>query len=98
MAVTVFAQDQRQTAIEALEARTDHYAKVARQIWDYAEVGYQEEQSSKLIQGEQREAGFTVEAGVAGMPTPFVANFGSGEPVIGNLAQCDAKPGITQTD
>jgi aminobenzoyl-glutamate utilization protein B len=92
------AQDPREAVLRTLDARTDRYARVARQIWDLAEVGYQEEQSSKLLQGELSEAGFTVEAGVAGMPTAFVATFGSGEPVIGILAEFDALPGITQGD
>ncbi|HUF49049.1 MAG TPA: amidohydrolase [Vicinamibacterales bacterium] len=91
-------QDARQVALQGIDARADHYASVARQIWDLAEVGYQEEQSSKLLQAELQAAGFRVEAGVAGMPTAFVANFGSGEPVIGILAEFDALPGITQTD
>jgi aminobenzoyl-glutamate utilization protein B len=66
------------------------------QIWDYAEVGYQEEKSSALLQQQLRDAGFSVVAGVAGMPTAFVASFGSGRPVIGILAEFDALPGITQ--
>jgi aminobenzoyl-glutamate utilization protein B len=66
------------------------------EIWDLAEVGYQEVESSALLQRELRSAGFSVEAGVAGMPTAFVAESGSGEPVIGILAEFDALPGITQ--
>ena len=92
------AQDQAGAALGSIDARTDHYADVARRIWELAEVGYQEEQSSKLLQSELSSAGFTVEAGVAGMPTGFVANYGSGEPVIGILAEFDALPGITQDD
>ena len=92
------AQDSRQAAARSIDARAAHYAGIAKQIWDLAEVGYQEEQSSKLLQRELTTAGFTVEAGVAGMPTGFVANFGSGKPVIGILAEFDALPGITQSD
>jgi aminobenzoyl-glutamate utilization protein B len=79
------AQDQAGAALGSIDARTEHYADVARQIWELAEVGYQEERSSKLLQGELASAGFAVEAGVAGMPTGFVATYGSGEPVIGIL-------------
>jgi aminobenzoyl-glutamate utilization protein B len=92
------AQAPRDAALRALEARRDHYATVARKIWDLAEVGYQEHESSALLQSELKAAGFTVEAGVAGMPTAFVASFGSGQPVIGILAEFDALPGITQDD
>ncbi len=82
--------------IAGIEARRDHYAGVARQIWEWAEVGYQEEQSSELLKAELDAAGFSVESGVAGMPTAFVASYGSGGPIIGILAEYDALPGISQ--
>jgi aminobenzoyl-glutamate utilization protein B len=90
------AQDAKQGALAGIDARREQYAQVARQIWDHAEVGYQETKSSALLQEQLRAAGFTVEAGVAGMPTAFVASYGSGQPVIGLLAEFDALPGITQ--
>ena len=95
---TVGAQDQRQTVGQSIDQKAAHYAQVARQIWDFAEVGYQEERSSQLLQGELTSAGFKVESGVAGMPTAFVAHYGSGKPVIAILAEFDALPGITQDD
>ena len=82
--------------IAAIEARSDHYGSVARQIWEWAEVGYQEEKSSELLKGELEAAGFSVESGVADMPTAFLASYGSGGPVIGILAEYDALPGISQ--
>ncbi|HEX7120917.1 MAG TPA: amidohydrolase [Gemmatimonadaceae bacterium] len=95
-ATSAAAQGARDAALAALTARQAHYASVAHQIWDLAEVGYQERESSALLQSELKAAGFTIEAGVAGMPTAFVASFGSGKPVIGILAEFDALPGITQ--
>jgi aminobenzoyl-glutamate utilization protein B len=79
-----------------LAGRADHDEEVAQSIWNWAEVGYQEVKSSALLQKELSTAGFKVEAGVAGMPTAFVASWGKGEPVIGILAEYDALPGITQ--
>lgn len=79
-----------------VEAHADAYATTAQQIWDLAEVGYQEQESSALLQGRLADAGFEVEAGVAGIPTAFVASWGSGSPVIAILAEFDALPGITQ--
>jgi len=71
--------------------------EVAHQIWEYAEVGYQEHKSSALLQAELKKAGFKVEAGVAGMPTAFVGSFKTGDgPVIGILAEYDALPGLAQ--
>ena len=82
--------------IRGIEALAEEYAGIAQQIWDYAEVGYLETRSSELLQSTLRDAGFAVEAGVAGMPTAFVGTYGSGEPIIGILAEFDALPGISQ--
>ena len=72
------------------------YKKIALSIWDYAEVGYKEIKSSALLQKTLKDNGFVVESGVAGMPTAFVATYGSGTPVIGILAEFDALPGLSQ--
>jgi aminobenzoyl-glutamate utilization protein B len=95
-ALPAAAQDGKDVVARAIDARAGRYGQLAQQIWDLAEVGYQEERSSALLQAELRAAGFKVEAGVAGMPTAFVASWGSGAPVIGILAEFDALPGITQ--
>ena len=79
-----------------VDGRFDQTASMARQLWEWAEVGYQESKSSKLLQDTLTAEGFTVEAGVAGIPTAFVASYGSGRPVIAVLAEYDALPGINQ--
>ena len=89
-------QDHRQAVLSSIDANRDRFAQIARQIWDLAEVGYRETQSCALLQQELRAAGFRIEAGVAGMPTSFVASYGAGQPVIAILAEYDALPGITQ--
>ena len=68
----------------------------ARTIWEYAEVGYQETRSSTLLQETLSGEGFIIEAGVASIPTAFVATHGNGGPVIAILAEFDALPGINQ--
>lgn len=82
--------------LDSIDARYDETAAMARQIWEWAEVGYQEEKSSGLLQSRLNEAGFTIESGVAGIPTAFIASYGSGGPVIAILAEFDALPGINQ--
>ena len=82
--------------LSALDASAPHYATVAKQIWTFAEVGFMEEKSSALLQSELKAAGFTVKAGVAGEPTAFVAEYGSGKPVIAILGEFDALPGLSQ--
>ena len=91
-----FAQKTKQDVIKSIDAQANTYADVAHKIWEYAEVGYQETKSSALLQETLSQAGFTIEKGVAGMPTAFIATFGSGKPVIGILGEFDALPGISQ--
>lgn len=83
--------------VSLIDARFPEHQRIATQIWDYAELGYQEEQSSALLKKTMADEGFTVESGVAGIPTAFVASYGSGHPIIAMLAEYDALPGITQT-
>ena len=80
--------------IRTLDAKRDTYAGIAQQIWSFAEVGYQDEKSSALLQTQLRSAGFNVRAGVADIPTAFVASYGSGKPVIGFVGEFDALPAL----
>ena len=82
--------------LSSLDTKAPAYAGVAKQIWGFAEVGYQETKSSALLQEQLRAAGFKVESGVAEIPTAFVATWGSGSPVIGILGEFDALPGLSQ--
>lgn len=86
----------RDFLLHAVESHAQASADTALAIWKLAEVGYQERQSSALLQQELAGAGFAVEAGVAGMPTSFIATAGSGKPVIAILAEFDALPGLSQ--
>lgn len=83
-------------ALKHIDANTTAYAEAAMQIWNFAELGYQEYKSSALLQKTLKEAGFTITTGVAGMPTAFIAEYGSGKPVIGILGEYDALPGLSQ--
>ena len=79
-----------------IQSQYDIYKGKALQIWGFAEVGYKEYKSSSLLQQTLKDNGFSVEAGVAEIPTAFVATYGSGKPVIGILAEFDALPGLAQ--
>ncbi|MDH3646839.1 MAG: amidohydrolase [Gammaproteobacteria bacterium] len=82
--------------LDFVDGRYEQTATMARAIWELAEVGYQEQRSTALMQESLAAEGFTIETGVADIPTAFVASYGSGEPVIGILAEMDALPGINQ--
>jgi len=91
MAGPLVAQEKGPSVQSLIEARQDRLGALAHEIWELAEVGYQEVESAALLQAELRSAGFSVEAGVAGMPTAFVAEWGSGSPVIGILAEFESQ-------
>ena len=82
--------------VRFVDSRYEETAAIARELWERAEVGYQEVGSSGLLQETLAREGFSVRAGVAGIPTAFVASYGEGGPVIGILAEFDALPGINQ--
>ncbi len=69
---------------------------LAEDIWQYAEMGYLETQSTERLQEYLQRQGFDVQSGLAGMPTAFLASYGKGEPIIGILAEFDALPGLSQ--
>jgi aminobenzoyl-glutamate utilization protein B len=94
------------TAADSLEKKTDAVAVIERHrpdlvtlsdaIWRYAETAFEETQSSKALADYAEQQGFTVQRGVAGMPTAFIASFGTGKPILGIVAEFDALPGLSQ--
>lgn len=89
---------EKQVALDYLsqEKILEKYGKISDAIWSYAELGLQEFKSSELLAKTLEDAGFNIERGLAGMPTCFVATYGSGKPVIGLLGEFDALPMISQ--
>jgi aminobenzoyl-glutamate utilization protein B len=94
-AFPLFAAAQEEV-MSRIDSRYDQTADIARQIWEWAEVGYQEERASTLLQDTLSAEGFSIDKGVAGIPTAFVAEYGESGPVIAILAEFDALPGINQ--
>lgn len=84
--------------VERVDAYAPRMLATALALWERPELGYLEQASSALLQQELRDAGFEVGAGVAGMPTAFVARAGrrGKGPVIALLAEMDALPGASQ--
>lgn len=79
-------------------SQVDHLAplisEISSELWTWSELALKEVRSSEYLAAKLKQEGFSVEAGVADMPTAFVATFGSGKPVIGILAEFDALPGV----
>ena len=88
--------------------RSDGQAKfiqqMVEQVFSYAELGFQEFETSKYLTGILEKNGFTVQRGVAGIPTAFLAKWGSGKPVISlgsdidDIPQATNKPGVGYRD
>ncbi len=93
---TTLSQKAKDQIIKNLDKQKEEYGNIALKIWDWAEVGYQEEKSSSLLKETLSSEGFEITEGVADIPTAFIAEYGSGSPVIGILAEFDALPGTSQ--
>src|SRR2546425_5577285 len=74
------------------------------QIFSYSELGFQEFETSRYVTGILEKNGFRVERSVAGIPTAWVATYGSGKPVIAFITDEDCiprasqKPGVSYHD
>ncbi|MEE8583381.1 MAG: M20/M25/M40 family metallo-hydrolase, partial [Acidobacteriota bacterium] len=84
----------RSAALEEAAKLTPQVRQMAMQLWNYSETALREEKSASYLARILQEEGFKVESNVAGMPTAFIASYGSGHPVIGVLAEFDALPGV----
>lgn len=102
LSISVYAQkkpkinNNKKAAIETIESRFDELTELSDKIWSYEEVAFKEHQSSKALADYAEEQGFKVSRGVAGIPTAFTAEYGSGQPIIGILGEFDALPGLSQ--
>lgn len=86
----------KKSIVASVEKHSEDLIEISDKIWAAAEIAFQETESSKALADYAEANGFTVERGVAGMPTAFVATYGSGSPVIGILGEFDALPGLSQ--
>ncbi len=94
MAPPAPAADRRAEVTARVDAHASRFGVISRLIWEYAEPGYRETKSAALLKEELRKEGFRIRDGVAGIPTAFVAEWGSGKPVVGFMGEYDALPGI----
>jgi aminobenzoyl-glutamate utilization protein B len=86
----------QQDVIRHLDSLRTELVAANQDIWTYAELGLQEHRSAARLAGMLKKAGFRVKEGVSNMPTAFVAEYGSGKPIIGILAEYDALPELSQ--
>jgi aminobenzoyl-glutamate utilization protein B len=88
--------DVKSRIVASVDQRNDELIELSDKIWALAEVAFEEGESSRLLADYAKKEGFRVERGVSEMPTAFIAEYGSGKPIIGILGEFDALPGISQ--
>jgi aminobenzoyl-glutamate utilization protein B len=101
ISVAGFAQSKKgspnkEAVIKSVESHQQELVKISDAIWGYAETALREHKSSKELADYAEKQGFKVTRGVAQMPTAFIAEYGSGKPIIGIMGEYDALPGISQ--
>ena len=100
VSITSYAQKgmskNKKALLTSVEKHKNELIKISDEIWRLAETAFEETKSAEILASYAEKKGFNVERGVAGMPTAFVATYGSGSPVISVLGEFDALPGISQ--
>jgi aminobenzoyl-glutamate utilization protein B len=86
----------KRNAVASIDKHAAELTEVSDKVWRFAETALREHQSSKALADFAEAKGFTVTRNVSGMPTAFIAKFGTGRPIIGVLGEYDALPGVSQ--
>ncbi len=90
------ASKNKKAVMATIEKHQEDLIDLSDQIWAFAETALLETNSAKVLADYAEKMGFTVERGVAEMPTAFIAEYGSGKPIIGIMGEYDALPGLSQ--
>jgi len=88
--------EEKQTALDWINANEKMISKFDKKIWGYAEPAWREYKSAAAYRKLLEEEGFKVVEGTGGMPTAFMASYGKGRPVLATYAEYDAVPGTSQ--
>ena len=86
----------KSAVLASVEKHQQELIKLSDQVWGFAETAMRETKSAKVLADYAEAQGFKVTRGVAEIPTAFIAEFGSGKPIIGVLGEFDALPGLSQ--
>ena len=82
--------------LSTIDTKQDEIIKLADTIWENPEIAFKEYKSSGAIISYLKANGFTVEENIGGIPTAFIASYGSGHPEIGFIAEFDAIADLSQ--
>lgn len=101
MSICSFAQANnlsanKQAILNSIAKHQNELTELSNKVWSYAETAMKEKQSSKVLADYAEAQGMKVERGVAGIPTAFIATYGTGKPIIAVMGEFDALPGLSQ--
>jgi aminobenzoyl-glutamate utilization protein B len=94
----------KQDAVKDVDSQAVFAQQMVDQIFSYGELGFQETETNHYLIDILKKNGFDVEAGIAGIPTAFMATWGSGKPIIALgsdidcIPQASQKPGVAYHD
>ena len=86
----------KKAVITSVESKARDLTILSDQIWAFEEVAFQEEQSAAALIAYAEKQGFKITKNVGEISTAFIAEYGSGKPVIGIMGEFDALPGLSQ--
>ncbi len=86
----------KKAILNSVTKHQDELIKLSDQVWEYAEIAMKEKKSAKVLSDYAEAQGFRVQRNIADIPTAFIAEYGSGKPIIGILGEFDALPGLSQ--
>lgn len=89
---------EKKDVLNYLDANQERYFKISDQIWDFAEIKFDEYKSVEVQINELKNEGFTIERDAAGLETALIATYGTGKPIIGLLGEYDALSGLSQKE
>ena len=92
------SKELKKEVLDWLENNYEEFKEIADQIWAHPELSMQEHMASGLMKDVLKKHGFEILENAGGMPTAFVASYGSGRPVLGFNCEYDALPGLSQQD
>lgn len=81
---------------DAIDTRSQHFTRIADEIWDHPETRFEEFWSAERLASALEEAGFSLIREAGGVPNAFIASYGEGQPVIAILGEYDALAGLSQ--
>ncbi len=88
--------ESKRKAAQYIDDHKKDFAHLSDQIWTFSETRFEEVRSANVLCDTLKKEAFEIESGIGGMPTAFIASYGSGSPVIGILAEYDALSGLSQ--